>query len=184
MFAKTNILLFSGWIGAGKTTIALAVLDELQKNKVETQYEPIAKSLKYIAQCIGWNGKKDDRGRKLLIDLGMMGREYDSDAWVKQAEAEIEPETEVVIVDDWRFPNEYDYFKSRNKYDITKIRIERAGLLPLNSVSELSLPRASEALSSAYYDIIIHNEPDLLDSDEIYAKQIVSYLYENSKQWS
>ena len=35
-----------------------------------------ADRLKEIAYSIGWDGKKDDRGRKLLIDLGAAIRAY------------------------------------------------------------------------------------------------------------
>jgi hypothetical protein len=184
MFAKTNIIMLSGWIGSGKSTIAQEIIAQLKEKEVFVEYQPLARRVKFIATLMGWDGKKDDMGRQLLIDIGMAGRKHDPFTWVKLVDAAITNGTEVVVIDDWRFPNEYEYLRSLNRYDIAKIRMERDGLLPLNDVSETSLPSSKEALSSAYYDIIINNEPDLLDSAAMYAKEIIAYLYKNSKQWS
>lgn len=71
---------------------------------------PFAAPLKAFAKQLGWNGKKDERGRRLLQLLGTeCGRQcIDPDIWVKQWIHYIETQTfaSVIIADDVRFENE------------------------------------------------------------------------------
>lgn len=100
----------------------------------------------------GWDDKKDDAGRKLLQDLGKVGREYNQNLWVKHLLTQMDRNfgvatqifpTNFILIDDWRFPNEYEYLKSNPVLDIITIRVAGRGGLQgetANDVSENSLP--------------------------------------------
>jgi hypothetical protein len=70
---------------------------------------PMAASLKSIATRMGWDGRKDERGRKLLQTLGTeCGREYNPFCWANLwlSEPWYFREADTVICDDVRFPEE------------------------------------------------------------------------------
>ena len=67
-----------GLAGSGKDTAAEA-LGEFGYWKAA-----FANHLKQLAYEFGWDGKKDERGRALLQDLGMAARKYNPDFWIEQ----------------------------------------------------------------------------------------------------
>ena len=95
----------SGDIGAGKDTVAKLMLP--WGFRVMSFAEP----MKHIALQMGWDGKKDDRGRKLLQLLGTeVGRVYDLNTWINKMAERIESEYEAgmrrFVIPDCRFENE------------------------------------------------------------------------------
>lgn len=116
-----NIILISGLYGSGKSTVGKIITSILQKQtdskfgKVLTM--PFAEDVKRIAVEFNWDGKKDEKGRKLLQNVGGIGREYDVNIWVRKVWNKMIPvlfeqPNNVLICDDWRFPNEYEFLKS------------------------------------------------------------------------
>lgn len=83
-----------------------------------------ASSLKRICAEMGWNGHKDVFGRKLLQTVGMAGRAYDPDIWVKKAASRTS--FQPVVWTDVRFRNEADYIREERNGII--IRIIRPGM--------------------------------------------------------
>ena len=79
-----------------------------------------------------------------------------------------------VFIDDWRFPNEADWFENKFLYDITRIRIDRK--VETSSVyeheSEKSLPDKNDKY---YYDFYIENNGTI---EELYRKldSVLAYL--------
>jgi hypothetical protein len=129
MMGKTVIILVSGKAGTGKSYFAekLRLAFECKNYNVEVQH--FASVLKSIAkQYFWWDGIKDGKGRKLLQHLGDVGREYDKDVWVKNLielrllNSPNYPQ-DVIIIDDWRFPNEYQYLKENLNYSIYTIEM-------------------------------------------------------------
>jgi hypothetical protein len=163
------VVLLSGKAGAGKTTVANFMIDGLPESKV-AGIAPFAMGIKTIATVIGWDGNKDEKGRRLLQQFGNAGREYNEDLWVNFTMGAISSAGipfDFIFVDDWRFPNEYDWFKDKTDvFGVYKIRIEREDNLLLNpedvDVSETSLPDDGE-----YYDYGIINKN--IDLDELRA---------------
>ncbi len=188
-FAKLVVVLISGRAGTGKTTAAKfmsAYLDH--PYSIANAVVPFASSLKNIAKVLGWDGNKDDKGRKFLIDLGAVGREYDKDCWCKQTEVLIEnfcPDASVILIDDWRFPNEFEFFQKSNYYQTFTVRIyspEREllkGTQFYNDLSETSLP---EYDVEHFYDYTIINKSTLLNF-ESNCKAIISDIIKNSTKW-
>ena len=119
-----------GLAGSGKDTAAEA-LGEFGYWKCA-----FANHLKQLAFEFGWDGKKDERGRALLQDLGMAARQYNPNFWIEQltwptkARAHHLPK----VFTDVRFQNEADYIRSMGG---TIVRIVRPGIISGNHESEL-----------------------------------------------
>lgn len=134
-----KVILISGNLKSGKSTIAGFVKEELAKQYTEGEGSPrpdpkifsFASSIKNIARDhFDWDGKKDKKGRLLLQRLGTeVGRMYNEDIWVNKFSTFLEEscgEDDVIIVDDWRFENEYEKIEFPEcGGDILKIRIRR-----------------------------------------------------------
>jgi len=159
---KVFAILISGKAGSGKTTFSNIIGEYIESfdNSLSVIYAPYALWLKSVAKSMGWDGVKDIRGRRLLQDIGKVGRDYDPDTWVKQMFnylvcdklMALPNSTHILLVDDFRFPNEYTALDSelaRNShitsYKIETIRIETVNIKPIldssciNDVSETSL---------------------------------------------
>lgn len=134
------VLLLSGKMGSGKTTLANAVADRWEQdslrkavliNFADGLYEMHDFCLNYLSRHGIPVQKKD---RKLLQWLGTeWGREYDADIWIKILKSRMgahfkylstigyEPGQVLFIIGDARFENEADAFP-----DALKIRLECA----------------------------------------------------------
>ncbi len=178
---KTVIVLISGKAFAGKSTVGEKLAKGLKdKFGMDIMEYGFADPIKYIAKSFaGWNGEKDEKGRKLLQDIGRIFREYDEDIWVKHFLNQLDKKSGILpknfaIIDDWRFPNELNYLKKNPILDVVTIRVFGRGGLngELSSdVSENSLPEATrESLGNCtldilepidYYDFSIENKEDM-----------------------
>lgn len=143
---KLPVILFSGPIGSGKTYLSNRLKTKLDERGIEASIISFAQPIKEIAgNFFSWDGEKNEDGRILLQQLGDTGRNYRPTLWADYAEAHIQDKmynTNVgcIIIDDWRFPNEYTSLLESGLYAIYSIRVERYDLSPDNShISETSL---------------------------------------------
>ena len=112
------IIGLSGKKRSGKNTayfMLKLLLDEDETGKIAKV--SMADSLKRIARELGWNGVKDEKGRKVLQYLGTeVGRNIDPEYWTKRAADAIKTAfdkgAQIVIIPDVRFPNEVDMVKA------------------------------------------------------------------------
>jgi len=196
---KTVVILVSGKAGSGKTTVADKLIEKLKKiPSMDVMDYGFADPLKFIAKAYGgWNGEKDQKGRKLLQDIGRIFREYDKNIWVKHFLNQLDKQSGMfpknfVIIDDWRFPDELSYLKTNPLLDIVTIRIfGRQGDLSDDNwkdISENSLPEVPyEALKFAHtgspppsgYNITVDNSCDL----ELLDHKLEVILAEIEKQY-
>lgn len=153
MLKKPILLMFSGKAGVGKTTAALTTVRLLQEAGNTILIPSIyhfAQGVKETAVNMGWDGVKDKKGRELLINIGQTGRAYDENTWAKSCLDEMVYDLGIsnkslMIIDDWRFPNELEYLKDSNIFDVFTVRIfaeDREilkGTEAYNDVSETSL---------------------------------------------
>lgn len=95
-----------------------------------------ANHLKNLAYEFGWDGKKDERGRALLQDLGMAARRYNQNFWIEQLSWPPTGRAFSVphVYTDVRFQNEADYIRDRQGIIV---RIVRPGLVAGSHESEL-----------------------------------------------
>jgi hypothetical protein len=160
------ITMIGGRAGEGKTTFARFCQDHLiEKYEEGSAKVPFAMKVKDTAFFMGWDGEKDDKGRKLLQEIGNCGRQYDIDLWAGHTVDFIKnhpAEFKFVFIDDWRFPNEGKYVQE-HFYPVITVRIRRPeefhtlkGTPLYNDVSEISLPDENE-----YYDYVIENDGSL-----------------------
>jgi len=75
----------TGLARSGKDTVADILVGQYGFYKIGMS-DPI---YKIARDYYGWDGLRDDRGRKLLQDIGTIGREYNKDVWVNYAKATI-----------------------------------------------------------------------------------------------
>lgn len=147
---KTLCFLFSGKAGVGKSFHAQVMSNILKESGYSSTRDSFAMGVKRAATSMGWDGKKDQKGRRLLQDVGQTGRRYDEDMWVRETFGRLEDAEEypfdVVIIDDCRFRNEIAYVqKYEQLYECIPVRIsapEREilkGTPEYNEISELDL---------------------------------------------
>ncbi len=177
------IVLIGGRAGEGKSTFAKFcgeyLLHERDTGSVTI---PFARMVKETAFVMGWNGEKDDGGRKLLQEVGKIGREYDLDLWADHAVGYIKDcdgqGFEYYFIDDWRFPNESKVIM-KHFHPVLKVRMRRPeefhtlkDTALYNDASEASLPD-----ENSYYDYVIKNSGNL-DELDIKAKQFIDKILE------
>jgi len=98
--------------GKGSVVQLSQILMQHGDTEVEVRQVSFATALKDMAREQGWDGKKDEKGRTLLQDLGMKMRKEDPDYWVKAAMRKVNeirsssPATKIVFIPDCRFINE------------------------------------------------------------------------------
>lgn len=150
LLGNTVIFLISGKAGTGKSYSA-KILSELVDSLGFMDFTTMhfATGVKETAKkSFGWDGKKDQLGRRLLQDVGQTGRRYNKDMWVRQVVTKIKSNPgmyDFVFIDDWRFPNELAYLYDNIDALVVAVRIiapEREilkGTKEYKEVSETSL---------------------------------------------
>lgn len=117
---------------------------------------PFAKSLKDLAIDIGWDGVKDQRGRKLLQSLGTdVIRAYNPnwhiDQWLKNYnDLVLCKDNKLILVDDVRFENEVKTIQELGGYII----------YCANRAYDLRDQHASEQVPQ-YYDYVLDSSKEL-----------------------
>lgn len=121
----------SGYARSGKDTAGEAL--------VEAGYErrAMADAVKRFAAHIGWDGQKDETGRRLLQDVGVAAREvFGEGVWVDATLGDLDPDDRVVVTD-VRFRNEASAISDVGGIIV---RVTRPGVGPANDhVSEVDL---------------------------------------------
>lgn len=110
---------FGGRMQVGKTTAA----DHLVVRHGFVKYA-LADPIKRIAEdAFGWDGAKDAPGRRLLQEIGTVGRHYDPELWLERFAARLKEDApERPVVDDLRLAIEVDYLE---RLGFTLVRITR-----------------------------------------------------------
>lgn len=178
-----KIFLVGGRAGEGKTTFAVEAIEALRVKDLFAEKVSFAQGVKDTASFMGWDGDKDDRGRRLLQVIGGAGREYDLDIWANRAVRTIlqmTPLPHFVFIDDWRFPNE-EVVLRREFADVSTIRIVRRpveshllwGTPMYNDPSESSL---DDYYNDQDYDYLVVNDGSLtsfVQMAERFAKELI-----------
>lgn len=144
-----------GPLGSGKSTIAT-----MFQAFGEFEILPFAKPVKDFAYKLGWDGQKDEKGRRLLQLLGTdCGREcIDPDIWITHWKSMIFDYRMIfgkkldIIADDLRFENEANMIK---EHDGIIIEVLNRGQYNNSHPSEVGVPKHIKR------DYIIHNDGSL-----------------------
>jgi len=141
---------FSGLAGSGKDTAAAVLIEEFGHRKMA-----LADPLKEIARReFGWDGEKDEKGRRLLQVLGTeAGRAYNENLWVGRLIQALPTDGTAVVTTDARFPNELDALRARGFVAVMVVRIGHAGLAGSNAM------HPSETALDGYgpFDAVLYN---------------------------
>ena len=144
---------------------------------------PFAKPLKDIARSMGWDGKKDKRGRRLLRVLGTeAGRDYDPETWVRmwRGIAPTELHAHLVVADDLRFLNEFDAVRELGG---VLVKIKRKAVEPRRwqRVLYFLLPflqhRSEVPLPDDLFDLVIENDGSLAQLEQHAVKLVKMFDY-------
>ena len=168
-----TVILISGKMGSGKTTLASFLQEELADvwgdyNAYTTSF---ALGVKELALKYFDINKNHKRGREVLQKIGQFGREIDVDTWVRYTFYDMFFDFSVmlplyIIIDDWRYKSEVDSVHEYSEDDVYKVRIIREDLKEKsNHVSEIDLDDYED------FDVIFYNDGDLKKLKE-FAKEL------------
>ena len=139
----------TGLLKSGKSTFTRLLTECVLAQGVMARVFPFAAPLKDIARNqFGWDGEKDERGRRLLQVLGTeAGRAYNPNIWTekwveKVADwARLRGPLSLAIADDLRFDNEAEALWSLKFAKASVVKIEREGHKPdqTDHVSEIGV---------------------------------------------
>lgn len=158
----------AGPMGSGKTTLAKALEKAAYKQGVERALVlPFAQGVKQIAYAMGWDGKKDEHGRRLLQLIGTeCGREcIHPDLWTMKWSQEVRAVQQgwllrsptLIIADDIRFPNEVNAVHNMGW---------GGHLIKIKGRGEYSEHGSEKELPDSDFHAIFHNNatPDVLEA--------------------
>lgn len=100
------IIMITGKAGCGKDT-AFKIIEKYATGLVKRY--AFADPLKDIAYKVGWDGIKDDKGRKLLVSLGKAINQYQKNFFVFETANAITEDKDIStkVITDFRLPCEY-----------------------------------------------------------------------------
>lgn len=158
-----KLICISGKAGAGKDTVGCMIADYLCFNGHTAGVIHNADLVKMICTTLfGWNGIKDEAGRKLLQEVGTdIVRAQDPDYWVRSVYDIVnlfQEKFEYIVIPDCRFPNEIEYHRDRGLYALS-VRVEREDI---TQYSPERLSHISETAMDHYlHDVTIRNNGTL-----------------------
>lgn len=161
MHGKINIGLV-GLAGSGKDTSADFLCSDHAYSRAS-----FAAPLKEICYNLGWDLKKDERGRKLLQDVGMAFRSYDDLTWVKYMAKTLNPSIKYVFTD-VRFENEAEFIRNNGGIIIRIVRPELA-------LQNMHLHVSESGQASITADHTIVNDSNLENLHKQLTKIVESY---------
>ena len=169
---SNTVIVFISKAGGGKDT-AFNMINEIVPNKFKRI--AFADKVKEVCRMIGWDGKKDFKGRRLLQDIGQSARAYNKDVWADIVINTIKdnPSSNFAVTD-CRFKNELNLLTSN--FNCITIKIEgRCKDLGENGndISEHDLDNVSN------YNYTINNNGSL---DE-FKHKLENILKEESLLW-
>lgn len=166
---------FTGLMESGKSTLANLLTQFLVESGYIVYVTHFANGVKKIAEKeFGWDGVKDEKGRKLLQVIGTdCGRMYNPNIWIERLVEEVgqsNADTQVVIIDDVRFTNEVDFIRGNNGYVVKVERLNhKLNDKFISHVSECGVKDikadvlvSAKELSDLYRNFVIKCLPDIL----------------------
>lgn len=111
--------------------------------------------------------------RQCLIDLGSAGRIYNDRCWINAFDARLEKAenngTDIVIVTDTRFRNEFDHLKKLGFYHI---RLVRESDVKIDHISDTG----QDAIKDHEFDYVLNNNKTINELKKEVIEKIVSVI--------
>lgn len=143
------LIALTGYARSGKDTLGQILVDQYDFTRVA-----FADAIKHHARLLGWDGNKDERGRRFLQTLGTeVVRAYNPDFWVETAMREA-IQHDAVVITDCRYCNEVEAVKTNGGI---VVRVERPGVGPANDHS------SENELGPEDCDLVVHNSGTIED---------------------
>lgn len=149
-----RVIILTAPMGSGKTYLA---------HKLSRNVLSFAAPVKEVAMSMGWNGKKDKAGRRLLQLIGTeCGRKcINENIWTNKLLDRLyyfqEQGIKLVVIDDARFDNEISMVKEY--FDAVHVHIKRTDLTFMQRVWQRIKPKhASERGISFKPDYVVYND--------------------------
>ena len=144
------VIVINGSGGVGKSTF-IELCKKFNNNVVELS---TVDSVKRIATIAGWNGVKDEKGRKFLNDIKTAMDDYDHLSW-KNVDKEIDITSNKIYFVNAREPEDIDYFV--DKYWAFTLLIQNP------RVKQITTNHADARVNDYRYDYYITNSGTLKD---------------------
>ena len=140
---------------------------------------PNAQSVKmYATDYFNWNGEKDDRGRKLLLDITNAGYNYDPYFWEKKTHNIMRVCKDFIVIPDWRYYSTYKYFREKG-FEVITVKIINPNREITNN-AKLQADISENGLDDFCFDYEIINDGSL-NHLEYMAKDLAYSLLEEVK---
>lgn len=173
---KGNIVfMISGKAGSGKGAVGNALEQELMKDGYPVLHIAFGDAVKdALVRYYDWDGNKDINGRAMLQRLGTeQMRHMFPDFWAEHVAkfiAATRKDHLYVIIDDWRFMNEFDVISDYNT-EVVTIRVERynedgSKYVNPNMTAEQRAHQSEIELDKFPFDYIIENRGSLEDLED------------------
>lgn len=177
-----KVILISGKAQNGKDTTAQFMRDNLKERGDRVLITHYADLLKYICvNYFGWDGKKDENGRKMLQYVGTdVIRKQNPSLWVDFMATILKyfhENWDYVIIPDCRFQNEISRM-AESGFDTIHIRVIRDGFISPLTPEQQKHP-SETALDNVEPDVCIHNSGTLDDLNESIKNLIKENFYES-----
>lgn len=177
-----KVILISGKARHGKDTVAEILKNRLISDDKTVLLTHYADLLKFICQNIfGWNGKKDEAGRRMLQYVGTdIIRTQNPDFWVDFIATILKyfPQTwDYVIIPDCRFPNEVTKM-TEHGFDVTLLKVVRPNFENHLTAEQQRHP-SETALDGTSPDYCIENIGTLAELEAATLTWIKEKLYEH-----
>ncbi len=151
------ILITSDNPGDGKDTVADYISEDLNCDILA-----FANDIKEIAYSLGWDGKKDNKGRQLLIDIGESAKKYDPYIWVKKELRKIDDKNKTYIISDLRYNVEYEYIKKVCEINNIKMIIIKV-VRQQNIITDIVVNENQKQSKKMPYIFLIENNGSIYD---------------------
>ena len=139
-----KVIVINGMATSGKSTFVRYC------HQINPQVEELSTvdSVKKIALIAGWDGHKDERGRKFLNDIKTAMDDYDKLSW-KNVDKQIDMNSNHIYFVNAREPEDIEYFV--NKYNASTLLIWN------NRVEQITTNHADARVNDYIYDYYIGN---------------------------
>lgn len=180
-----KLLCISGKAESGKDATARRIKTKLESMGYKVLITHYADLLKFICtNYFGWDGKKDEVGRRILQLVGTEGvRTKEPNYWVDFVKSVLRlfpDKWDFVLIPDCRFPNEINLMKQ--DFDTISVRIKRPNYE--NHLTEEQRQHPSEvALDDFDFDYTIIN-PGNFDGLDIEVRDFIDQLFQNDMKKS